>query len=293
MKKILLISIILFSFKPITNAQSWAQPGAKWYYSNNTTFYVGYYKIEKISDTVINNINCDNYLTTEFRFNGNSTTIYNHEYTYQSNDTVYRWFNNQFIIYALYSSVVGDTWNFPVDSFSCSTPGYFLVDSIGETIINSDTLSVRYLTMFLPNMGAGQVTLTEKLGYSHTMFPYWSCTLDFYVPGPLRCYSDSTGFSYSTNIAPYCDFTTGISENNAHNNSLQIFPNPVNTFCTINAKGINHGTLILYDLMGRILDIENCNSNTDINLSKLKPGIYFVAVIGKDDKTLIGRFVKN
>ena len=185
MKKLFLISLILFYFKPISNAQSWAQPGATWYYSDNSIWFSGYYKIEKTGDTIINSISCDNYLTTEFVFSfimGGYTTLYAHEYTFQSNDTVYRWYNNQFIIYALYSSNVGDTWDFPVDTSNCSTQGYFLVDSIGQSIINSDTLSVRYLTVFTPNMGSSQVTLTEKLGYSHTMFPYWSCNIDFEMP---------------------------------------------------------------------------------------------------------------
>jgi hypothetical protein len=293
MKKNLLFIMLIFSINSKLNAQTWANPGATWYYSNNTTFYIGYYKIEKIGDTLINSFNCDNYLTTELIFNGSFNTIYNHEYTYQSNDTVYRWFDNQFVIFAIYNSSIGDTWSFPVDSSSCTSSGFFQVDSIGQTIINNDTLSVRYLTMVLPNLGSSQVTLTEKIGYSHTMFPYWSCTVDFYMPGPFRCYSDSSGFLYSSNIAPYCDFTTAISENSPDNRFIQIFPNPANDFCTINIEKLKNGTLILYDLMGRIILEENFNSQSSISLENFKEGTYLVKVIDEKGFTFRDKIIKK
>ena len=68
MKKNLIIIALLFSTILNSKAQSWAQPGATWYYSYNTLWFTGYYKVEKIGDTIINNITCDNFLTTEFGF---------------------------------------------------------------------------------------------------------------------------------------------------------------------------------------------------------------------------------
>jgi len=286
MKKILLFSLLVFSFNLKVNAQPWAQPGATWYYSDNSAFYVGYYKIEKIGDTLINTISCDNYLTTELYFNGNFNSIYNHEYTYQSNDTVYRWFNNQFVIYAIYNSSIGDTWSFPVDTSSCSSLGYFQVDSIGQTIINNDTLSVRYLTMSLPNMSSAKVTLTEKIGYSHTMFPYWSCMVDFYMSGPFRCYADSSGFSYSSNIAPYCDFTTSISERNLENNSIKISPNPAKNTLNIdfNGKFFDDVQVEVYTLEGKEVKSvkEKFTSKIVLNIEELANGFYIVKVSTSD-----------
>ncbi len=92
-------------------------------------------------------------------------TSHGNIFTYQSNDTIYYWMNNQFWIYAIYTAQLGDTWNFARDTSFCHDSSYFHVDSLGQKIIGIDTLPVWYLTAYNYSGTGNQVPfiLTEKL----------------------------------------------------------------------------------------------------------------------------------
>ena len=91
-------SINLFAQQP------WAAPGATWYYSNVNGFmgYEGYQKIQKTGDTLINGINCDNLLITDYIYDYTISSFRSdtsRNYTYISNDSVY------FVFISLYLSI--------------------------------------------------------------------------------------------------------------------------------------------------------------------------------------------
>lgn len=299
MKKNLLFLIIFFTISFSSLAQQpWAQPGATWYYQYYNWYFSGYQKIEKTNDTLINSINCDKYITTVYVYDwtvGGFRTEIDSQFTYISNDTLYRWYNNQFIVMAIFNASVGDTWSIP-DMGICPYQSYIQVDSTGQTIISNDTLSVLYVTVNLSASVPFQSTLIEKLGYDFTMFPYSFCVTDFVYPTPLRCYSDSSGFNYSTNIAVYCDSTVAVNEFINSKDLIEVFPSPAQDYFQINykLKGEENYLFSLSNSIGQEVEkrilLSDANEET-IDISYLPNGIYFWYVNSKDKSLSKGKLV--
>src|ERR1017187_130993 len=179
MKKILLV-LILAMIGMSTHAQSWAQPGATWYYdyTNSWTVY-GYHEIQKTGDTTINGYLCDNLFSTFHGYDYLASQFFTSQsrnYTYISNDTLYYLYRNQFVVMAVFTAQVGDRWNIPYDSTACNlnTP-YLHVDSLGQGVFSVDTLPVLYLTAFRNNLSNYSLILTKKIGYSLFMFDSMEC----------------------------------------------------------------------------------------------------------------------
>ena len=305
MKKFLLFPIfisVLFSAK----SQNWAAPGAVWYYSTSNFTYTGYIRISKIADTLINGKTCDvlekyrkgyNYMTSQF-----DSLVMGHEYTYTQNDTVFYYRFNQFFVLYDFNSAANDTWiaagwnNSP-----CSNTDTVTVDSSGTVIINSTTLKALWMpaiTMGNPQWqfyGGNQPnmpTIVEKMGCLGYMFPEVHCVTDSYEGGPLRCYSDSSGWSYQSGVSPTCNFILGTNEL-IEENLFSIFPNPSSGVFVINGeKKISE--IEITDVFGR--KVGNVQSTVgkgkiEINLTKEAKGIYFVKVIGEEGKYSVKKII--
>lgn len=76
--------------------------------------------------------------------------------------------------------------------------------------------------------------------------------------------------------------------------STKLFPNPTNSFVTIQASAeITDGVLLLNDLSGRTLTQQTFSgTQTTLNLSTLPAGVYFVRLNAKDYEQL-WKVVKN
>jgi|GEM_PF-2702231 len=301
MKKIyILFFIILLS--TASQAQPWAQPGAHWYYQDGDNAQIGfsgYLEINRTGDTLINGTTCDvlrcHHVGIVWWTGGQPYNYYSpNQYTYVSNDTVYYWKNNQFsVLYVLNAQ--------PVD-FWITGPGFYGSSCQGDTItinasqvVNVNGVSMRKLTpdpygsIPFPQGGASiflHDTIYERFGCIAFLFPVEACMTDIPVP-QLRCYSDSSGFTFSTNIAPSCDYIwTAITENNFPG-QVTISPNPASSEIQISipiAIGINFQTgdeIILRDAAGKILftkGIPFLTSDIRIETSDLNNGIYFLEI---------------
>ncbi len=81
----------------------------------------------------------------------------------------------------------------------------------------------------------------------------------------------------------------GISESNL-SNDLLIYPNPTNDFINISLPNHNIKQVVIYNLMGgEILQ----TNKTNINISELAYGIYFVKVIDNNGNSCIKKIVKD
>ena len=81
----------------------------------------------------------------------------------------------------------------------------------------------------------------------------------------------------------------GISESNL-SNDLLIYPNPTNDFINISLPNQNIKQVVIYNLMGgEILQ----TNKTNINISELTYGIYFVKVIDNNGNSCIKKIVKD
>ena len=79
----------------------------------------------------------------------------------------------------------------------------------------------------------------------------------------------------------------GISENNTFNN-VRIFPNPAYDWIII-AGSSKEDNIIVVDIIGHRIDLENNKDSNQINVSSLSNGIYFLQVRDETKKFVISR----
>jgi hypothetical protein len=102
--------------------------------------------------------------------------------------------------------------------------------------------------------------------------------------------------SNSIMIAQF-DVLAGINENNTNiNSSFNLYPNPFKDELKIESKNQSSNTTLdvkIYNLLGQIERVEKLNSNnSNINLTNLKPGIYFIEIVDNSHKIYRQKIIK-
>ncbi len=306
MRKI--VFIITFILPLLSLGQNWAPTGATWYYGFTVWTTTGYYKIENVGDTTINNIQCKKLkktlYTKDLAFQTLDTIAAGTEYTYADINKVYIYKHNQFYTLYNFSANVGDTWTVPeIKHYNgCDTIGKVRVDSVGTMVINSQSL--RYICVSLTDTSqkwGWSAKIVERIGpiksfinnrYNY-LFPvkadYCGMMIDEMIEGgDLRCYSDNSGFSYSTDIAPACDFLTSVSSINKSPDYIDVFPNPANDLITITYNNHKINSLDIVNINGQQIFSQIVNQNAiKVNVSNLSKGIYFLHM--QTDKGIVAR----
>ncbi len=279
----LLFYFSLFSL--LTQAQTWAPPGATWYYEIVHPFspLITYARYESVGDTVLLGQNCRIITQTT----GNSPNDYmigrsNTAYTYEMNGKIYVYNqgNSNFSLIYDFAADSGDTWITTWDTCSYQ-----------RQILHTDSIVVNGYT--LKTLSYGSSTIIEGIGGDRTLFevlgevrcdPPDTIIFEFPFVQRLRCYQDSVIGLYSTGIAPSCDFITSVHQLSPFENFAMLSPNPATS--TINLQLKNKITSELhfsvYNCTGQILKSAGIeNENTVIGLDGFGAGIYFVII--RDD----------
>ena len=306
MKKNLLIVLVVFlNSWHVKSQTSWAEPQATWFYTFDHFAYAQYVKIEKVGDTLINGINCDVLQKTRIGYDYSQsifdTINLGREYTCISldGDTVLNFRSNQFYVLYIFSALPGDTWILRGNNSNCALIDTIRVDSIGTTIINSDTLRYLWTSKVSNSLGwyfTGKIV--EKIGCIGYMFPEPYCQIiDINEGGLFRCYDDSLSWSFSSGIVPTCDYTTSIGELKGDQNGITIFPNPfLNTAEIIIPKKFDEQKIsfkVFNEYGEEILKDNNLASVRFIDGQNLSSGIYFWIAYYYDKKILsTGKFIK-
>jgi hypothetical protein len=306
----IIIFLLLYNSK-VNAQQSWAKPGAHWYYAlgDSTTYNVhGYTEITKIGDTIINNIVCD---VLSFHYDYTEMWIpYNHQsimganrYTYISNDTVYVSNGNSFEILFITNPTPASYWiSGPDDTGICGGDSIF-IDSVQVVNINNVTMNRIVPKPFDPwNPFPQQVQtvdynhpIYERFGSTGYFLPVATCITDV-SSGPICYYSDSTGFVYSNLSARYCGAVpTGISTL-----SIQDLPTITPTITTeklkINLpskKSIEKVLVEIYDINGKLIQDYNSSENQiDLDVSFYPNGVY-ICKVRFDQQNFSLKFVKT
>ncbi len=312
MKKILFIALIfLLKSQIIFGQQTWAQPGATWYYGigdNSSWGSSGYVEIKKIGDTLFNGINCD-VLTFHFDYIQNWTggTYQNYystnRYTYISNDTVYLNYGTTFETMFLTSPSPGSYWVTGPDETGNCAGDTIEVDSLQVVTINGYTMN-RIVPvpadLWPPNMDDRptiiyNAPLYERFGSTGYFFPIPICISDF-AAGPLCYYTDSSGFVFSNLVSPFCDnVPTGLTTIN-NENKPSIFPTITNGNLNLSLPFVKSGetTLIeIVDINGRLVYKNSVDKMLiELNVSYLKEGIYICKII-RDNRNINLKFIKS
>lgn len=300
MKKILLI--LIFSLPLIVVGQNWCPSGATWHYGFSVWTTEGYYKIEYVGDTTISSTTCKKMQKTlywhDLAFMTSDTVVIGTEYTYADSDKVYIYKHNQFYTLYDFSALVGATWTVPeIKNYSgCDTVGTIKVDSIGTTIINSQTL--RYICVSLADTSqkwGWNAKIVERIGpiksfsnYDYLFpvkFDYCGMIIDELIEGGnFRCYSDDSAFTYTSNIAPTCDYLTSVNSLDNNTNHLNVFPNPSNGDFNITFdQSIKE--ILITDMLGNIIIQEQLKNQWEFNINNLRSGTYILTIKDKDNRT--------
>lgn len=302
--------VFLVSLPLYTIGQNWSPTGATWYYGFSVWMTEGYYKIEYIGDTTINAIQCKKLLKTiywhDLAFMTSDTIVVGEEYTYADSDKVYIYKHNQFYTLYDFSAQVGNTWTVPETKHynGCDTVGTVKVDSIGTMIIVGQTL--RYICVSLADTAqkwGWSAKIVERVGpikhynsydYLFPMkFDFCGMLLDELIEGGnFRCYSDSTPFSYTSNIVPTCDFLTSVTSFEKKIDFVNLFPNPASDYIqyTISDPYKDCMVSILNPEGSIIYNCKNTFPENKISLTGIAAGIYFV-MFQYNDKNVVRKLV--
>jgi len=292
MKKLLQISI-LFLLIHNCSAQTWAAPGATWYYDVAPNFYsVGYVKITRTGDTLIQGHMCDilEKRATGFNIAGPFPmyfdNVYSYEYTYTNNNVVYHWRTNAFYVLYDFNASPGSGWTVAGSPFGlgvCDSTGYVTCIQSGNTIINGQPLMYSdVVSDSLSVYGFSDSTsrILQKIGNTSSFnADFLTCIADANEMYKLRCYSDSSGFYYSTGIAPGCNFITGIYDTSV-TNLISFSPNPFTNELTVSIPQLNtEAQLTLLDVYGKQVLTQIIPPKTlylKLQTLNLVKGVYFL-----------------
>ena len=296
-----IVSGIILLLSVCSNAQIWAPSNARWYYSYSNFEIVGYVNIVNTADTLIYDNTNDKFRNCQilnkifYSYNGITsamdTTNLGSVYTCSNDDTVFIFKHNRFYVLYDFSAQPGDSWIVP-ESYNigfCDSVGVVNVVSVGDTIINSESL--RYIVVE-PEYQTHWVMfgkIIEKIGPLWYMLPEQNCWLDFMEGGPLRCYQDNT-FQFESGIAPYCDYLVGINE--TEKQYLNIFPNPATNFLTIECPTQELYNLEITNMYGKTLRKHlSFGNGAVINLTGFEPGLYILSLRNTTSNTLINKLL--
>ncbi len=150
-------------------------------------------------------------------------------------------------------------------------------DSTVQLTLNSvlDTSVTRSgFIVFAIQTGVG--VAYQWLDCNNAFAPISGATNQAYVPSVIGSYAVKITYSGCTDTSSCYTFTSvGIAEND-YNSNIIISPNPAKDFCTISAPAISNATLLLYDVVGKIVVKQKFNSMSELPLTTLNSGVYFI-----------------
>lgn len=197
------------------------------------------------------------------------------------------------------SGATSYSWNTTATSSSISvtpsvTTTYTVTGDNGPTCTDTKTVTINVTPSPVITFSAspsvslcpgGSATITASGATSYTWSVASQTTAAISVtPGISQAYNvvgtNSLGCSTSSNITIFIVFCTGIDNTSAITTSeIKMYPNPTNGVFTLElANGLSKAIEVM-DVTGRIVLVSNtANDKTDLNLSTLANGVYYVRV---------------
>ncbi len=324
MRKLILTGVMVVLWGAMS-AQMWCPAGAEWYYGMDTgaNGRNGYYHIKYAGDTLINGHVCKRMRGTEVSHSNvlgmgaTDTVSLGDNYTYADTSKVYVFELGQYYTLYDFGASVGSTWVIPAMQLysGCAVNGIVTVTAKGSMVIGGQLL--RYVDV-IPHNGSswffgsnagmgGGARIIEKIGLVNAsscsyLFPNTSDSCDNVFGNfgegqyaRFRCYSDSSGFSYS--LFSQCDavyFPIGIKEEEA-GSAFIVLPNPASGIVMVRFEREQKDTEIkLEDMMGKVVYKRRMNSREQmIDVSQLAKGVYCLRAEDKEHRVWNKKMVVN
>ncbi len=267
----LLLSFYFTSITLIIQCQEWAPIGAEWRYRTelSPTNEVWYETIRVQKDTIIAGQQCRKYVTND-----------DFGFTFERNDSVFFWHQDDFYLRYDFSALPGDTLVIPTPDFGHepgTTDSFIVVlDSIKTTLIG---LSQTPLEKYYTHSIYGTLDYQDN-GYYRIIGSYstWGgLTTDGIPVGltymDLRCYSDENIDIFGIDMS--CSPPNATDELQ-EKTSIRLFPNPSSGLVTIELPDDNKSFVLqFFDLLGRPKGSFSVHSSENkVDLQYLEKGLY-------------------
>ena len=303
MKKLLLFLFIAVAVPSI--GQSWAAPGATWYYDFTAFVFPqpqsGFERIQNIGDTVIsgrqyNKLQIYRQWYDPSTQTTNTYTVPQLEFTRSDSGVVYYYRDSADYVLYDFNAQPGETWVLrnEFEGTPCDTSS-IVVDSISIMIINGDTLrTLRTSPVNWSGITFNYPPLVEKIGGLANLFPYTMCITDLPQGYGLRCYTDSTGWMYQSPNWPYaCDDIMNVRDP-AYSSTFSVVPDMLSHKLTLTGAPVRVGAVIqVYNGNGQLMfeEISRSNNKVELNFAPATGGIYFVTVTVEEGRASVPFFV--
>jgi hypothetical protein len=236
-----------------------------------------------------------------------SSYIVGNEYTYADEDKVFYYTANQFFKLYDFAAQPGDTWTVQGTKHyeNCDSTGIVKVDSIGT--IQIDGFQHRYICVSpaddFSEWGWKSVKIIENIGPVERnannsydfLFPvklsFCGIALDEHIEGGFfRCYSNASGFDYTSGIVAECDLIPTGEEEFRISNIVSIYPNPGNDIVYVRANSSLNEQMryTLLNINGGLIETKTLpiNTSSTINIKELKQGIYMIYIFDRHNRPI-------
>ncbi|MCX6290813.1 MAG: T9SS type A sorting domain-containing protein [Bacteroidetes bacterium] len=283
MKKIIYISIFLFSFTIKTNAQSLVDTNKLWsvvegvFGGNSMTFFCKFQ-----GDTVLGS-----HFYRKLYNSSDSSMLYWYYAGAMREDSAkkvfYITYQNEYLYYD-FGLNQNDTFISVLDQ----CPVQLVVDSVDSVPLLNGEMRKR---MFLSNSEIWVDGMGSLFGLTHVAI--YNCMFD--AMADLNCLTEDQVLKYDNPAYPACYYTTvGIEKINS-SPSWSLSPNPFKDFATItfHNSGSEPGTLKIFDEQGRLIkSIFNITTNhVVIDRAGLQNGFYFFQLTNEKHLVANGKLI--
>ncbi len=301
MKNLLLFFALITSFwakSQTLDTASWSPAGATWIYRGISPTSQLYYTITYLKDTIFQGVQVKKFDFSSFQYVGLGTmyrqpTVWiADEFLYKSNDTVFWWNDGQFQMLYNFNQILNTSWIIYQNDYSvCISPTLPTSDTLIAATRSVETYSNLSFDVLYPqrstywSFGGG---IAKNLGALNSFFPQVSSQSCLVSDGAvsnmqqLECYFDSVrGYvNVDISVRPCGELISSIYEfrnNPALEKKVNIYPNPASEFIFVNwEQQVATAEVKIFNILGQFLQNCTVENNSQLNLSHLEQGIYFI-----------------
>jgi len=316
MKKLLFLFVLL---PFLASSQSWIPESSVWHYDYWNIGEVGFNKIEYTGDTIIGGHSCQIIVDTQFVFfqAPNGTTIlasknqFPTNYTYNNNDSVFYYQDNNFWLLYNFAADIGDIWLLSDDTTGGCAETYIIVTDVGNKTINGSNkrwidietnIGGKYYFKGRAIEGMGLFENTNSL-HINSMFPQEvSCDTTIaveYNNYTFKCFSIDTNLIYnpSGEDCEYLLIHQGIEDTQVNSFKINAYPNPASDLITFELDKISNYNfeITIYNSIGQPIittNLDKSKLSKSINIHNLQNGLYFYKVESSINSAT-GKFIKR
>jgi Secretion system C-terminal sorting domain len=306
MKNWLLICLIF----PLTlSAQVWVENNAVWHYDYWNMGQGGFYKVTHVGDTLLAGHISKRFNMEKHQFHiytgnpfANDTIIYagvqqfNPKYTYQSNDSVYYWDQDQYRLLFNFGAQIGDSWlvSSHPGNFGCSDTS--IVEVVNTGIENINGTDYRFIDLQSSDTSTWTLNghFNERFGgYSYTFTAEHECNgvVEWDIL-TFKCFEDDS-FSLYNPSGEDCEYyLTHLDVSELETIDLVLYPNPTSGTVTIEGGLINKVEIVGLD--GRVIEtVIEVNGLNAFSTANLEPGSYIVQLYSQNGQITSQELIKR